>query len=220
MNKVFKNKYFVIGFMAIIILITTFIIVLNNPKQTPNQGEKTSETIQNPTMTTPKKVIFEPLESAKERVTKKPFGIFITPQSSPVQPEKFTGYHTGTDFETTPAEASADVVVSTICSGKIRTKQFVSGYGGVIVQDCMIEGQTVTVLYGHMDIRLDYVPQVGQEIAESTKIAMLAPASSEYSGGERKHLHLGIHKGSAIDYRGYVQSQTELTSWLDANKYL
>ena len=33
-----------------------------------------------------------PLDRAGERVTKKPFGKFVTPQNSPVQPEKFYGY--------------------------------------------------------------------------------------------------------------------------------
>src|SRR4030067_1140465 len=40
-----------------------------------------------------------PINRADERVTKKPFGIFITPQNSPIQPEKFSGFHTGADFE-------------------------------------------------------------------------------------------------------------------------
>jgi hypothetical protein len=35
-----------------------------------------------------------PLDRASGRVTKKPFGIFVTPQNSPVQPERFRGFHT------------------------------------------------------------------------------------------------------------------------------
>ena len=38
------------------------------------------------------------------RITKKPFGIFITTQNSPVQPERFSGYHTGVDVEYKDAE--------------------------------------------------------------------------------------------------------------------
>src|SRR5438105_4096773 len=45
-----------------------------------------------------------PIGNSLSRVTKKPFGIYITPQNSPVQPEKFKGYHTGVDFETTADE--------------------------------------------------------------------------------------------------------------------
>ena len=50
-----------------------------------------------------------PIESALKRVTKKPFGIYVTPQSSPVKPEKFKGYHTGVDFEILPSEKNKEV---------------------------------------------------------------------------------------------------------------
>ena len=79
-----------------------------------------------------------PLERAGERVTKKPFGIFITPQNSPVQPERFRGYHTGIDFEVFPKELNADVPVKTVCGGKMKIKEYASGYGGVMVEDCTI----------------------------------------------------------------------------------
>jgi hypothetical protein len=55
---------------------------------------------------------FPPMMRAGERVAKKPFGIFITPQSSPVQPEHFRGYHTGADFEIFPEELNVDVAVN------------------------------------------------------------------------------------------------------------
>jgi hypothetical protein len=31
---------------------------------------------------------------------------------------------------------------------------------------------------------------------------------------------LGIHQGSAIDIRGYVQNQADLGQWLDVRNYL
>ncbi|PIX90274.1 MAG: hypothetical protein COZ29_00885, partial [Candidatus Moranbacteria bacterium CG_4_10_14_3_um_filter_45_9] len=52
-----------------------------------------------------------PLDRASERVTKKPFGILIKKATSPVQQERFSGYHTGTDFETFPDESDIDVSV-------------------------------------------------------------------------------------------------------------
>jgi hypothetical protein len=156
----------------------------------------------------------KPISDAKSRVTKKPFGIYITPQSSPVKPEKFTGYHTGTDFETTSKEKNHAVPVYALCTGKIRVKQIVSGYGGVIVQDCSLDGQSVTVLYGHIDIRRSNV-QINQEVKGGKILSILAQAYSQYSGGERKHLHLGIYKGNDIDYRGYVRGKNELSGWID-----
>lgn len=224
MNRILRNKYFVFAIAVLVTILAAFIIFFTGSKQEDQKKEEPTLTTESrttvPPVTTPKKIIFLPLESAKERITKKPFGIYITPQTSPVQPEKFIGYHTGTDFETTPAEASADVMVSTICSGKIRVRQIVSGYGGVIVQDCTIEGQTVVVLYGHINITGSSVPPVGVEAKGGDKIGLLAPANSEYSGGERKHLHLGIHKGSTVEYHGYVQSQSELSGWLSVESYL
>src|SRR5512144_2178359 len=91
-----------------------------------------------------------PLPDASGRVTKKPFGIFITPDASPVNFERFRGYHTGVDFETTPAERDADVPVSAICDGKLVMKKTASGYGGVAVESCEIGGGPVTVIYGHV----------------------------------------------------------------------
>jgi hypothetical protein len=55
----------------------------------------------------------------KERDSIRPFGIYITKQNSPVQPERFTGYHAGTDFETFPEEKDTDVVINAICDGKL-----------------------------------------------------------------------------------------------------
>lgn len=222
MKDIFKNKFFTAGVITIILAVAAFLIVLNYPKQTqtPSQpntpfgGQRTAQP------QSPKPVLSQPLTDAKSRITKKPFGIYINPQTSPIQPERFTGYHTGTDFETTSAEASTDVPVYAVCTGKVRVKDMVQGYGGVIVQDCMIENQPVTVLYGHLNIRQAQVVGIGAEIGSGTTIASLAPANSELSGGERKHLHLGIHKGSGIDYRGYVQNQSELSGWFDAGKYL
>lgn len=159
-----------------------------------------------------------PLNQAGKRVTKKPFGIYITPQNSPVQPEKFRGYHTGTDYEIFPGEESAEAPVRAVCDGKLKIKRFVSGYGGVAIQDCQIESENVTVLYGHLSLSsINY--NTGNEIQETEVIGNLGDPAKGETNGERRHLHLGIHKGSAIDYRGYVNSQNELTNWIDPCLY-
>ncbi len=158
-----------------------------------------------------------PLENSEKRITKKPFGIKITPDNSPVQPEKFSGYHTGTDFETLDNELSEETPVFAICDGKILEKKIVSGYGGVIVQEGTIDGQPVTILYGH--ILYDTNISVGDFLSAGIQIGVLADDRSEYSGYERKHLHIGAHKGGEIDYRGYVESQKDLSGWLDIKKY-
>lgn len=149
-----------------------------------------------------------------ERTIQKPFGVFITPENSPITPERFRGYHTGVDFEIFEDEIDANVFVSAICDGVVRVAQRVDGYGGVVIHDCVIGGEKATVLYGHLDLRsIDFA--VGSEVAHGDIIGVLGAHESAETDGERKHLHLGIHKGVVIDVRGYVDSVGELEDWID-----
>ncbi len=161
----------------------------------------------------------EPITNALNRVTKKPFGIYITKINSPVQPEKFNGYHTGTDFETLPDERNIDVPIFAACDGKLLLKKSATGYGGVVVQSCKLDGVDVTIIYGHL--RLSSIAlNVGDNVKAGEQIAVLGTGYSMETDGERKHLHFGIHKGTLINILGYVQKQSELNGWLNAVKYL
>jgi hypothetical protein len=160
-----------------------------------------------------------PLDRAKERVTKKPFGIFITPSDSPVQPERFSGYHTGADFETFPEELNTEINVRAICDGKLMLKKTASGYGGVAVQSCSLDGQPVTVVYGHLKLA-SIAKGVGADLKVGDAFGQLGAAYSSETDGERKHLHLSIHKGSAINLLGYVQAKNALTDWIDPCLYV
>lgn len=182
------------------------------PATSTSPGGQTSET------NTPS-IFAAPIANWQARVTKKPFGIYITPQNSPVQPERFSGYHTGVDFETFANEQNIDVPIYAICSGQILFKGFVSGYGGVMVQNCQLDNQDITVLYGHLKLTSITLAK-GQLLSGGDKIGILGKGFSSETDGERKHLHLGIHKGSQIDFHGYVQNQSELGNWVDITKYL
>jgi murein DD-endopeptidase MepM/ murein hydrolase activator NlpD len=160
-----------------------------------------------------------PLPQAGERVTKKPFGIFITPQNSPVQPERFRGYHTGADFEIFPAELNSAVTVHAVCTGKLLTKEYATGYGGVAVQACVLNGQPITVVYGHLKLA-SIVASAGTNLNAGDTLGVLGAAYSSETNGERKHLHLGFHKGAAINILGYVQSQAALAGWIDPCLYV
>ncbi len=155
-----------------------------------------------------------PMERALERITKKPFGLHVRPTDSPVSPERFSGYHTAVDFEVFSDEATAAVSVNAICSGPIRVKRTATGYGGVLVQECHIAAQAVTVIYGHLKLT-SIQKQVGNELQRGETFAVLGAGESAETGGERKHLHLGIHKGTVIDIRGYVASAAQLNEWID-----
>lgn len=157
-----------------------------------------------------------PISDAKSRITKKQFGSYVTPASSPVQPEKFTGFHTGLDFETFENEQDADVSITAICDGTTLFAGRVNGYGGVLIQSCFYKGEKVTVLYGHLK-QSSISFKKNAAIATGDQIGLLGKGFSDEADFERKHLHLGIHKGSSIEYRGYVKNQNELSEWIDPN---
>ena len=182
-------------------------ILIDQKPDAKNQPSQTLDTTKTPDLS-------QPLDRANERVTKKPFGIHITPEISPIQPEKFTGYHTGTDYEIFAGEENQAVEVKTICEGKLLAKRQVSGYGGVAIQACLINGQTVTVVYGH--IKLESVTaNINDDLSPDQTLAILGQGYSTETSGERKHLHLGIHKGSGIELKGYVQNESQLSEWLN-----
>ncbi len=156
-----------------------------------------------------------PISDAASRVTKKPFGLFVKPGQSPVSPEKFTGYHTGVDFEAFESEADSDVPVSAMCAGTVRVVRRVGGYGGVVIQDCTYEDTPVTILYGHLDLASVGV-RAGETLAIGDRVGLLGDGYSDETDGERKHLHLSVHEGSTIEYRGYVQTEGALDGWIDA----
>jgi len=161
----------------------------------------------------------EPIGGGLSRVTKKGFGLYVSPGHSPVSPEKFTGYHTGIDFETTPAEQAIDVPVYAACAGKLLLKKYASGYGGVAVQSCVLDGQNATLIYGHLRLS-SIIPNVGDKLKPGQQIAVLGTGYSSETDGERKHLHFGIHKGTEINILGYVQKQNDLSSWEDPTQFL
>lgn len=167
-----------------------------------------------PATTIRRSVLSAPLDRASERVTKKPFGIFITPASSPVQPERFSGYHTGTDFEVFPNENDSDVVVRAICDGVVIEKRRAAGYGGVVVTSGVFGNQPVTVVYGHLSLA-GVSWQKGDSVQAGDTIGLLGKAYSDETDGERKHLHVSIHRGTAINIRGYVNSRSDLDEWVD-----
>lgn len=188
---------------AIYLYFRYFKAVPPNPPQSPQNTASV--------MPTSSKSLAEPITQFKERITKKPFGIYITPQTSPVQPERFSGYHTGVDVEY--QDVADDVPVFAISSGTIVLSKNASGYGGVLMLEFDLKGQKQTALYGHL--RPSSLPEVGTKVAKGEQLAVLGTGSSPETDGERKHLHFAILSDNRIDIKGYVQSQSELSGWLD-----
>jgi hypothetical protein len=159
-----------------------------------------------------------PLPDGESREKLLTFGMHVTPDpnSNPIMPpERFTGYHTALDLEIFENEIDAVVPVSTICTGDIVFTGSVEGYGGVIIQACVIDNKDVRVLYGHLDFTSFQVTTDSRAVEAETIIAELGDERSAESGHTRKHLHLGIHKGAEIEFLGYVQTEAELQNFID-----
>lgn len=153
----------------------------------------------------------EPVADFKTRITKKPFGLFVEPNNSPVQPEKFSGYHTGVDVEY--GDVKEEVPVKTIADGKIIHAGTAQGYGGVVAIQYEIDNQAIVAIYGHLDPAA--LPDAGTTVKAGDTIGRLGDGFTPETDGERKHLHLSLHKGTTLNIRGYVQNQSELSDWLD-----
>jgi murein DD-endopeptidase MepM/ murein hydrolase activator NlpD len=180
---------------------------VNNP--TNNDTNETTTQIPEETNTELKKI--KPIAEFDTRITKKPFGIYITPQNSPVQPEKFTGYHTGVDIEY--GDLEKEITVIAIADGEVLRSGWVSGYGGMLAIKHSISSQDYIVIYGHL--KSTSLVKNKSLVKAGDTIAVLGDGYSHDTNNERKHLHFAIYTGADINVKGYVKSQTELQKWLD-----
>ncbi|MDB5204660.1 MAG: hypothetical protein JWP09_688 [Candidatus Taylorbacteria bacterium] len=216
-----KNPFLIIGIILFVLLACSLfyksrsseVSPMNEAKPTPvSEVDATSEKdVSNP--------FVMPISDAKSRITKKHFGTYVTPKNSPVNPEVFTGFHTAVDFETFSNEKDIDVPIYAICSGKILVKRVANGYGGMVVQSCTLDNNPITVVYGHLRLA-DMKAVVGDTLKAGEFLTNLGTGYSTETAGERKHLHLGIHKGATPDTRGYIANKSDLENWIDFEQYV
>lgn len=157
-----------------------------------------------------------PIENGAKRATPLHFGMYVTPDpaTNPISPpERFVGYHVATDFEIKPSEADKEIAVYAVCTGTGTYAGFAGGYGGLITQECMLNDEKVTMIYGHLDLKS--LPKQGTLLTKGEKIAILGAARSTDTDGNRKHLHFGIHKGWGSNYHGYAESAAEVKEFID-----
>lgn len=147
-----------------------------------------------------------------KRVTKKPFGIFVTPTNSPIKPERFTGYHTGADAEFVDTNNTIVPVVA-IAKGTVLFSGNVKGYGGLIAIAHTVNGKRVIALYGHL--KPASLLSRGKTVTQGQRIGILGKGFSNETDGERKHLHFAILATSSLDVRGYVQKKSDLSHWIN-----
>jgi murein DD-endopeptidase MepM/ murein hydrolase activator NlpD len=196
----------IILIVLVVIIVVGIIFYLKNPSTQPITSSTSTPTTATPSV----KAVFQyafPIDNFFSRLTKKPFGIYITPKNSPVQPEKFTGFHTGVDIEY--SDIAGEVKVYAIANGQVIHSGWVSGYGGFLA----VQHTTFISVYGHLNP--GSLPKNGSIVKKGQQIGILGDAFSTQTDGERQHLHFGIIKGHQLDFRGYVQNQSELSLWLD-----
>ncbi|HEV2413121.1 MAG TPA: M23 family metallopeptidase [Candidatus Saccharimonadales bacterium] len=182
------------------------LVTTNNPP-----AKKPSSTVTQVQPTQPLPALVEPIDQFHQRITKIFFGTYVTPQNSPIQPERFTGYHTGVDVEY--GDVTGTVPVYAIANGIVTYSNWASGYGGVTVIQVTIDGALHLVLYGHLDPS-STLP-VGTQVSQGQQIGILGIAYSQQTDGERRHLHFDILASDTLDLRGYVPVASELSGWID-----
>ncbi len=155
--------------------------------------------------------VVAPVKEFETRITKKPFGIFITPATSPIQPERFSGYHTGVDVEY--GDVEEEVAVLAMADGLVEHTGWVSGYGGLVAIRHLIDGKKYLAIYAHLNpARL--VAQ-GKSVTKGEQIGILGQGNTPETDGERKHLHFALYTGSDFNLKGYVETPDQLSVWVD-----
>ena len=217
------NKRVVItGSLLVLILIAgllTWYLVRHNAKDAMHPATSTQSAKPQTTAPAPQPApapqtapeLVAPIDQFKERITKKNFGTYVTPQNSPVQPERFQGYHAGVDVEY--GDVTTEVPVRAIAAGTVTYAGWVSGYGGAVIIRHQISGAAHAVLYGHLDPAA--LPAVGANVSQSQQIGHLGQAYSRQTDGERRHLHFAVLAGVSNDFRGYSPTQAGLSAWIN-----
>lgn len=198
--------------MKLIAIISTFILSLFSPI-TKNPPSVNPTQIPTPTVS---HTFNLPSPDFLNRVTKKPFGLHVTPKNSPVTPERFTGFHTGADAEY--GDSTAAVPINAIAAGIVIYSGYVNGYGGFVAIRHTLNDQTFISLYGHL--KPTSLIKNTSKVDRGQGIGILGQAYSPETAGERKHLHFGIIKGDQLDFRGYVPTQSALNLWTNPVDFL
>jgi hypothetical protein len=53
------------------------------------------------------------------------------------------------------------------------------------------------------------------EFEKGDPLALLGTGYSSETDGERRHLHFAVLSNDRVDIKGYVQSESDLSGWID-----
>jgi murein DD-endopeptidase MepM/ murein hydrolase activator NlpD len=165
--------------------------------------------------------LFYPITNYQARITNRRHGQRTTLADSAgfACGGQFEGIHVGDDLEVTKTELDREVPVFAISAGRVRQLSAVGGYGGLLITENKINSVTVTVYYGHIDLKSSRFG-VGQTFKAGQTLANLGDNCSTETSNERKHLHFAIRRGQSIDVRGYLPNRSELGEWYNPAEFL
>lgn len=132
---------------------------------------------------------------------------------------QFEGIHVGDDLEVTASELNVQVPIYAISAGTVSQASIVGGYGGLLITQNTVAGETVNAYYGHVAVGSLKVKS-GQEFTAGQLLGYLGESCTTDTSDERKHLHFAIRKGTSIDVRGYLESSGELSEWHNPAEFL
>ena len=83
-------------------------------------------------------------------------------------------------------------------------------WGTMVVTECLVKGDTLTVSYAHLSLDLDVEP--GQTLKMGDKIGEIGPSVPPQNGGYWAHIHMGIEKSNSNNARlkGY---SSDISRW-------
>lgn len=146
--------------------------------------------------------------------------------------DSWGGYHLAED-----ATAAGGDSVFAIARGVVQElilNNVARGYGGIMLVEHELPGETVTALYGHISSRRGTPVEVGDFVSAGELIAFIAD-DDEDGGSWGPHMHFGIRRGDfdrysticgAWLYVGYTRACPQATheqqrsQWLDPSDHL
>lgn len=216
-NLVMAKKIILIALIVALVLVGIFIPKKLVSPTGSNQPGTTQEHEKEPKS---ESKYFYPISDYNNRIKYRWYSKQVNANDAvPYCGAQFAGLHNADDLEATEAEQNPEVPVYSISDATVNSISTVSGYGGLIVLSANIENQLYMVYYGHVNLSSSPLA-VGQSVKAGDFIANLGKGCTQEAGGERKHLHFSIRKGTAVDVRGYVGSVQEVQNWVNPKEFL
>ncbi|MBM0066125.1 murein hydrolase activator EnvC family protein [Alkalicoccobacillus gibsonii] len=129
-------------------------------------------------------------ETTSSEASQKSTSGFVRPTTGSVTSTYGTRWgkmHHGIDFGKNGR--TGDVPIIAAKEGTVSSAGWMNGYGNTVIITHVVDGRTVTTLYGHME-RIDV--SAGQKVSQSQQIGLMGNTGQSYGA----HLHFEVHEGN------------------------